>query len=142
MERAHQKAPRHAVRVFSPRRRRAHRSRQGRFRRGQPWPLERGESTDHRRLQPASNQTSAKQESLSLFARFRRLLLRLAKEYASQYDPEGLVFDYQVLDQFVKSALKLYTEVAQVDGTVEKIEAQGKIEATRGFLEKMTRLNR
>jgi hypothetical protein len=32
--------------------------------------------------------------------------------------------------------------VAQVDGTVEKIEAQGKIEATRGFLEKMTRLNR
>ena len=66
----------------------------------------------------------------------------LAKEYASQYDPEGLVFDSKVLDQFVKSALKLYTEVAQVDGTVEKIEAQGKIEATRGFLEKMTRLNR
>ncbi|HWP23448.1 MAG TPA: hypothetical protein VNM15_04600 [Candidatus Binatia bacterium] len=66
----------------------------------------------------------------------------LAKEYASQYDPEGLVFDSRVLDQFVKSALKLYTEVAQVDGIVEKIEAQGKIEAARGFLEKMTRLNR
>jgi hypothetical protein len=66
----------------------------------------------------------------------------LAKEYASQYDPEGLVFDPKVLDQFVKSALKLYTEVAQVDGIVEKIEAQGKIEATRGFLEKMTRLSR
>jgi hypothetical protein len=47
-----------------------------------------------------------------------------------------------VLDQFVKSALKLYTEVGQVDGIVEKIEAQGKIEAARGFLEKMTRLNR
>jgi tetratricopeptide (TPR) repeat protein len=66
----------------------------------------------------------------------------LAKEYASQYDPEGLVFDPKVLDQFAKSALKLYTEVAQVDGIVEKIEAQGKIEATRGFLEKMTRLSR
>jgi tetratricopeptide (TPR) repeat protein len=66
----------------------------------------------------------------------------LAKEYTSQYDPEGLVFDAKVLDQFVKSALKLYTEVAQVDGIVEKIEAQGKIEATRGFLEKMTRLSR
>jgi tetratricopeptide (TPR) repeat protein len=66
----------------------------------------------------------------------------LAKEYASQYDPEGLLFDSKVLDQFVKSALKLYTEVAQVDGIVEKIEAQGKIEATRGFLEKMTRLSR
>jgi len=28
----------------------------------------------------------------------------LANEYASQYDPEGLVFDIKVLDQFVKSA--------------------------------------
>lgn len=73
---------------------------------------------------------------------FGDFYLLLAKEYASQYDPEGLVFDLKVLDQFVKSALKLYTEVVQVDGIVEKIEAQGKIEATRGFLEKMTRLNR
>jgi hypothetical protein len=32
--------------------------------------------------------------------------------------------------------------VAQTDGMMEKIEAQGKIEACRGFLEKMTRLNR
>ncbi len=66
----------------------------------------------------------------------------LAKEYASQYDPEGLAFDFKVLDQFVKSALKLYMEVAQVDGILEKIEAQGDIEAAHGFLEKMTRLNR
>jgi tetratricopeptide (TPR) repeat protein len=66
----------------------------------------------------------------------------LAKEYVSQYDPEGLVYDSKILDQFVKSALKLYTEVVQVDGVVEKIEAQGKIEAARGFMEKMTRLNR
>jgi tetratricopeptide (TPR) repeat protein len=66
----------------------------------------------------------------------------LAKEYASQYDPEGLTFDFSTFDQLVKSALRLYTEVAQVDGIVEKIEAQGKIEAMRGFLEKMTRLNR
>jgi tetratricopeptide (TPR) repeat protein len=73
---------------------------------------------------------------------FGDFYMRLANEYASQYDPEGLVFELKVLDQFVKSALKLYTEVAQVDGILEKIEAQGKIEATRGFLEKMTRLNR
>jgi tetratricopeptide (TPR) repeat protein len=73
---------------------------------------------------------------------FGDFYLLLAKEYASQYDPEGLAFDSKVLDQFVKSALKLYSEVAQVDGIVEKVEAQGKIEATRGFLEKMTRLNR
>jgi tetratricopeptide (TPR) repeat protein len=73
---------------------------------------------------------------------FGDFYLLLAKEYASQYDPEGLAFDSKVLDQFIKSALKLYSEVVQVDGIVEKVEAQGKIEATRGFLEKMTRLNR
>jgi hypothetical protein len=42
----------------------------------------------------------------------------------------------------VKSGLKLYAEVVQVDGIMEKIEAQGKIEAARGFVEKITRLNR
>jgi len=66
----------------------------------------------------------------------------LAREYAAQFDPEGLVFDLKVFDKFAKSALRLYTEVVQVDGIVEKIEAQGKIEALRGLLEKMTRLNR
>lgn len=73
---------------------------------------------------------------------FGDFYMRLAKEYSSQYDPEGLAFDSKLLDQFVKSALKLYVEVVQVDGIMEKIEAQGKIEAARGFLEKITRLNR
>jgi len=73
---------------------------------------------------------------------FGDFYMLLAKEYASQYDPEGLIYDSKVLDQFVKSALKLYSEVAQMDGILEKIEAQGKIEAARGFLEKMARLNR
>ncbi len=66
----------------------------------------------------------------------------LAKEYASQYDPEGITFDFKAFDQLAKSALKLYAEVAQVDGVLEKIEAQGKIEATRGLIEKITRMNR
>jgi tetratricopeptide (TPR) repeat protein len=66
----------------------------------------------------------------------------LAKEYASQYDPEGLNFDIKTFELFVKSAVRLYNEVAQVDGIQEKIEAQGKIEAMRGLLEKTTRLNR
>ena len=48
----------------------------------------------------------------------------------------------KTFDQFAKSALRLYTEVVQVDGIMEKIEAQGKIEAMRGVLEKMTRMNR
>jgi hypothetical protein len=66
----------------------------------------------------------------------------LAKDYAAQYDPEGLAFDLNLLDQFAKAALKFYSEVAQTDGVVEKLEAQAKIEATRGYLEKLTRLNR
>ena len=73
---------------------------------------------------------------------FGDFYMLLAKEYAAQYDPEGLTFDAKVLDQLVKSALKLYSEVAQTDGAVEKLEAQGKIEALRGFNEKITRLNR
>jgi hypothetical protein len=66
----------------------------------------------------------------------------LAKEYASQYDPEGLKFDITTFELFVKSAVRLYNEVAQVDGILEKIEAQGKIEAMRGLMEKTTRLSR
>jgi hypothetical protein len=66
----------------------------------------------------------------------------LAREYAAQYDPEGLSFDHKAFDQFAKSALRLYTEVVQVDGIMEKIEAQGKIEAMRGLLEKVARMNR
>jgi hypothetical protein len=66
----------------------------------------------------------------------------LAKDYAAQYDPEGLAFDLNLLDQYAKAALKFYSEVAQTDGVVEKLEAQAKIEATRGYLEKLTRLNR
>ena len=66
----------------------------------------------------------------------------LAKEYTTQYDPEGLGFEPGTFEQLAKSALKLYTEVAQVDGIVEKIEAQGKIEALRGLAERIRRLNR
>lgn len=67
---------------------------------------------------------------------------RVAREYALQNDPEGLTFDLETFNQFAKSALKLYMEVAQVDGVMEKIEAEGKIEAMRGLMEKMRRLNR
>jgi hypothetical protein len=66
----------------------------------------------------------------------------LAKEYAAQEDPEGLTFNIEVFEQLANSALKLYTEVAEVDGILEKIEAQGKREALRGLMKKMRRLNR
>jgi len=66
----------------------------------------------------------------------------LAREYALQNDPEGLGFELDTFDQFAKSALRLYMEVAQVDGIPEKIEAQGKIEGMRGLTERIKRLSR
>ncbi len=73
---------------------------------------------------------------------FGDFYVQLAKDYATQYDPEGLDFDLKTFDQIARSALKLYAEVVQVDGILEKIEAQGKIEALRGITEKISRLNR
>jgi hypothetical protein len=73
---------------------------------------------------------------------FGDFYVRLAKDYTAENDPEGLAFDMNAYDQLAKNALRLYTEVAEVDGIVEKIEAQGKIEALRGLTEKIRRLNR
>ncbi len=73
---------------------------------------------------------------------FGDFYIRLAKEYMAESDPEGLAFDMNAYDQLAKSGLRLYTEVADIDGIVEKIEAQGKIEAVRGLTEKVRRLNR
>ena len=67
---------------------------------------------------------------------------RLAREYLLQNDPEGLSFDLDTFDQLANSAARLYMEVAQVDGIMEKIEAEGKIEAMRGLVEEVKRLNR
>ena len=66
--------------------------------------------------------------------------VKLAKEYVAQNDPEGLNFDMQAFDQLAKSALKYYTEVAQKDGVVEKLEAEGKIKSLEALTERIRRL--
>ena len=73
---------------------------------------------------------------------FGDFYVRLAKEYMAQNDPEGLAFELDAFGQLAKSALRFYTEVAGVDGIVEKIEAQGKIEGLSGLREKIRRLSR
>jgi hypothetical protein len=73
---------------------------------------------------------------------FGDFYVQLAQDYTAEKDPEGLAFDMKVFEQLAKSALGLYTEVASVDGIVEKIEGQGKVEALRGLTEKIRRLNR
>lgn len=67
--------------------------------------------------------------------------VKLAKEYMFQNDPEGLDFDKATFDQFAQSALKLYAEVAQEDGIIEKLEAKGKIDSLRALMDKAGRLN-
>ena len=67
--------------------------------------------------------------------------VKLAREYSIQHDPEGLDFDIEAFERFAQSAMKLYTEVAQQDGALEKLEAGGKIEALKGLMEQMRRRN-
>ena len=66
----------------------------------------------------------------------------LAREYSIRNDPEGVDFDIETFEGFAQSAMKLYTEVAQQDGAPEKLEANGKIEALKGLMAQMRRLNR
>jgi hypothetical protein len=73
---------------------------------------------------------------------FGDFYVRLAKDYTAENDPEGLGFNLGAFEQLAKSALRLYTEVADVDGIVEKIEAQGKVVALRGLTERIRRLSR
>jgi hypothetical protein len=66
----------------------------------------------------------------------------LAREYAIRNDPEGLDFDVETFEGFTQSGMKLYGEVAQQDGVIEKLEANGKLEALKGLMEQTRRLNR
>ncbi len=68
--------------------------------------------------------------------------VNLAREYSIRNDPEGLDFDIEAFEGFAQSAMKLYTEVAQQDGALEKLEANGKIAALKGLMEQMRRRNR
>ena len=66
----------------------------------------------------------------------------LAREYSLRNDPQGLDFDVETFDGFARSAMKLYAEVAQQDGALEKIEAGAKLEGLKGLMERTRRLNR
>ena len=73
---------------------------------------------------------------------FGDFYLKLANEYTAQNDPETTAFEWPIYKRLVKSALKLYTEIAQQDGIQEKIEAKGKIETLQASIQKIRRLSR
>jgi len=66
----------------------------------------------------------------------------LAQEYVAQNDPQSLQFDSATFEQVGRAALRLYAQVAQEDGVIEKLEAKGKLEALEAYMAKVGKLSR
>jgi hypothetical protein len=66
----------------------------------------------------------------------------LAQEYVAQYDPQSLQFDPATFEEVGRAALRLYAQVAQEDGVIEKLEAKGKLEALEAYMAKIGKLSR
>jgi len=66
----------------------------------------------------------------------------LAQEYVAQNDPQSLQFDTSTFEAVGRSALRLYAQVAQEDGIIEKLEAKGKLEALEAYMAKVGKLSR
>ena len=66
----------------------------------------------------------------------------LAQEYVAQNDPQSLQFDSTTFEELGRSAVRLYAQVAQEDGIIEKLEAKGKLEALEAYMAKIGKLSR
>ena len=66
----------------------------------------------------------------------------LAQEYVAQNDPQSLQFDPLTFEGLGRSALRLYAQVAQEDGIIEKLEAKAKLEALEAYMAKVGKLSR
>lgn len=66
----------------------------------------------------------------------------LTQEYVAQADPQSLQFDSAIFEDLGRTALRLYAQVAQEDGVMEKLEAKGKLEALEAYMAKIGRLAR
>ena len=73
---------------------------------------------------------------------FADFYFTLAQEYVAQADPEGLAFEVSIFEDLGRTALRLYGQVAQEDGIIEKLEAKGKLEALEAYMAKVGRLSR
>lgn len=73
---------------------------------------------------------------------FADFYFTLAQEYVTQVDPQSLQFDSTVFENLGRTALRLYAQVAQEDGVIEKLEAKGKLEALEAYMAKIGRLAR
>jgi len=61
------------------------------------------------------------------------LYAALAEEYTASHPPESLLFDPPTFQELVDSASRLYQNVANQDGTSERLEASRRLEAFLAF---------
>lgn len=73
---------------------------------------------------------------------FADFYFTLTQEYVAQADPQSLRFDSSIFEDLGRTALRLYAQVAQEDGIMEKLEAKGKLEALEAYIAKVGRLAR
>jgi hypothetical protein len=73
---------------------------------------------------------------------FADFYFTLTQEYVAQVDPQSLQFDSAIFEDLGRTALRLYAQVAQEDGVIEKLEAKGKLEALEAYMAKIGRLGR
>ena len=76
----------------------------------------------------------------SHYMRFADFYRRLAEESVDGNDPAGLYFDRARFNECINSAMKLYRVVGQKDGTMEKLEAVGKLEALQAYRDRINSL--
>ncbi|MFQ5962501.1 MAG: hypothetical protein ACE5MG_14010 [Candidatus Methylomirabilales bacterium] len=68
---------------------------------------------------------------------FADFYMVLAKEYARAHPPEDRTFQWERFSQWTSKAWRLYADVAQKDGSLEKLEAQGKLQALQAYVSKV-----
>lgn len=85
------------------------------------------------------------EESKNVYRHILRLgnfFEKLARQYASSHDPEGLSFSMEQFKSYADSAMGLYTMVASKDGIIEKAEGQGLANSFRAYIAKVRKLHR
>lgn len=75
------------------------------------------------------------------FIKFGDFYARLAHEYTEERDPEGVYFKRKEFGRLANFALELYEVPASKDGIPEKLEAKGKLDALRAYINHIRELN-
>ena len=76
----------------------------------------------------------------SHYLRFADFYRQFAGECVDENDPGGLYFDRARFNECISSAMKLYRVVGQKDGTPEKLEAIGRLQALQAYRDRINKV--